>query len=241
MTPLKLNEEEMADVKRDTIECLRPYLCEKLMAERHFDYLRCKTILNKDDTEEILSQTTSRKRAGELLDRLSKNPKGLDALIESIRLQKTQDFLIEKITDEVLRVKNEKLEFSKGDYLHPSPTAPNGLTTDLYKQCSDNRLPTPESTVLYHPEGESSLPLYFNRSLTIANPSMADNRTRSSRQSTPYSTRLPKPGEIGAPPLPVILPQAPEESRASSPIDNQFLPLRSSSPSNPSPLYRAAF
>ncbi|XP_075038125.1 B-cell lymphoma/leukemia 10 [Mixophyes fleayi] len=234
MTPLKLSEDEMSDVKRDAIECLRPYLCEKLIAERHFDYLRSITILNKDDTEEILSQTTSRKRAGELLDRLAKNPMGLDALIESIRQQKTQDFLIEKITDEVLRVKNKRLEFYKDCCLNTSLTTTNGLTSDLYKpQKSDNRLLSPamESTVLYHPEGESSLPLNFNRSLTIANPSLTENRTRSGRPSAPFSTRLPKPGELGAPPLPVILPQTPDEACASSPIDNQFLPLRSNSPS----------
>ncbi|XP_072275688.1 B-cell lymphoma/leukemia 10 [Pyxicephalus adspersus] len=235
MTTLRLDEDDMADIKRDAIECLRHYLCDKLIAERHFDYLRSSRILNKDDTEEIMNQTTSSKRAGELLDRLAKNPKGLDKLIESIRLLKTQDFLIDKITDEVLRLKNKKLEFYKGYSLSTSPATPNGLSSDLYRQhSSDSKLLSPEteSTVLYHPEGESSLPLYLDATLTLTDQSVGENRTKSIRQSSPHSLRLPKPGESGAPPLPVAFPQEHEDVCASTPIFSQFLPLRSTSPSN---------
>ncbi|KAM3915751.1 B-cell lymphoma/leukemia 10 [Leptodactylus fuscus] len=228
MTPL-LNEDIMADIKKDAIEGLRPYLCEKLIAERHFDYLRSKMILNKDDTEEILCQTTSRKRAGEMLDRLAKHPKGLDALIESIRQQRTQDFLIEKITDEVLRVKNSRLESFKDYYLDSSLTTSNGLST------TDEKLVSPqmESTVLYHPEGEPSLPHYFSSSMTLRSSSTIENKSKNSKQSSNFSNKFPKPGEQGAPPLPIILTAGPEESCACSAMDNQFLPLRSSSPSNP--------
>ncbi|XP_044157384.1 B-cell lymphoma/leukemia 10 [Bufo gargarizans] len=223
MTP-QLNEDVMADIKKEATERLRPYLCEKLIAERHFDYLRSKMILNKEDTEEILCQTTSRKRAGEMLDRLAKNPKGLDALIESIRQQRTQDFLIEKITDEVLRVKNSWLDSGKDCCLDHSPTS-NGLST------ADEKLASPqmESTILYHPEGEPSLPHCFSSSLTLRSPSTVENKSKNSN----FSNKFPKPGELGAPPLPIIPPGEPVETCACSTIDSQFLPLRSSSPFNP--------
>ncbi|XP_056388485.1 B-cell lymphoma/leukemia 10 isoform X2 [Hyla sarda] len=186
-------------------------------------------ILIKDDTEEILCQTTSRKRAGEMLDRLAKHPKGLDALIESIRQQRTQDFLIEKITDEVLRVKNSRLESFKDCCLNTSLTTSNGLSSP------DEILVSPqtESTVLFHPEGEPSLPNYFSNSLTLRSPISAEIKAKNSKQSSNFSLKFPKPGELGAPPLPIIPTVDPEESCACSTIDNQFLPLRSTSPFNP--------
>lgn len=96
---------------------MRVYLCEKIIAERHFDHLRAKKILSREDTEEISCRTSSRKRAGKLLDYLQENPKGLDTLVESIRREKTQNFLIQKITDEVLKLRNIKLEHLKGKYV----------------------------------------------------------------------------------------------------------------------------
>ncbi|XP_053549857.1 B-cell lymphoma/leukemia 10 [Bombina bombina] len=237
MNPIKLTEDEMAEVKKDAIESLRHYLCDKIIAERHFDYLRSKKIFCKDDTEEILCKTTSRRKAGELLDRLAKNPKGLDALIESIRLEKTQDFLIEKITDEVLRMKNSKLKSYKGSSLSTYVPPPNGLSNSLLNElASEDKFSESEigSTALYHPEGESSLPAYFSSSLTLMNkPCVEIGSTRTSRQSVPFSTNLPKPGEPGAPSLPKYLPAEPEENCVISPVDNQFLPLRSNSPYNP--------
>ncbi|KAM4721596.1 B-cell lymphoma/leukemia 10 [Rhinophrynus dorsalis] len=236
MSSFKLSDDEMAEVKKDVIESLRHYLCDKIIAERHFDYLRSKKILNKDDTEEIVCQTTSRKKAGELLDRLAKNPKGLDALIESIRHIQTQDFLIEKITDEVLRAKNRRLDSCKGSSLSTYESTLNGSTQEVFRPYpTENKLSVPEieSTVLYHPEGESSLPIYFGTSQTSVNQSVLEKTiTKSSRQSGLFSTKLPKPGEPGAPPLPAALPCAPEEVCSNSPIDSQFLPLRSSSLSN---------
>lgn len=94
---------------------MRPYLCDKIIAERHFDYLRSKKILTREDAEEISCRPSSRKKTGKLLDYLAENPKGLDTLIESIRRERTQNFLLEKITDVVLKVKNEKLEALKGE------------------------------------------------------------------------------------------------------------------------------
>ncbi|XP_039929553.1 B-cell lymphoma/leukemia 10 isoform X3 [Hirundo rustica] len=109
-----LTEDEMAEVKKDALERMRPYLCDKIIAERHFDYLRSKKILTREDTEEISARSSSRKKTGKLLDYLAENPKGLDTLIESIRRERTQNFLLQKITDVVLKVKNEKLEALKG-------------------------------------------------------------------------------------------------------------------------------
>lgn len=94
---------------------MRDYLCDKITAERHFEYLRSKRIINREDTEEISYQATSRKKAGKLLDYLAEHPKGLDALLEAIRREGTQSFLLEKITDVVLKVKNEKLTTREGN------------------------------------------------------------------------------------------------------------------------------
>lgn len=96
------------------LERLRPYLVDKIIASRHFDYLRSRKILTRDDTEEINCRSTDRKRAGKLLDYLAENPRGLDTLIESIRRERTINFLISRITDEVQKVKNERIAALKG-------------------------------------------------------------------------------------------------------------------------------
>ncbi|TSX17024.1 Mucolipin-3 [Bagarius yarrelli] len=57
-----LTEDEMAEVKKN------------LIAERHFDYLRSKKILTREDTEEIGCRSTRGKRAGKLLDLIAENP-----------------------------------------------------------------------------------------------------------------------------------------------------------------------
>lgn len=49
-----------------------------------------------------------------LLDFLADNPRGLDALVDSIREMRSQNFIITKITDELQKAKNEKLESLKG-------------------------------------------------------------------------------------------------------------------------------
>lgn len=96
------------------LESLRPYLVEKLIAERHYDYLRSKKILTREDAEEISCRSTRGKRAGKLLDLIAENPRGLDTLIESIQRCGTLNFIIAKITDEVQRCKNEKIEALRG-------------------------------------------------------------------------------------------------------------------------------
>ena len=49
-----------------------------------------------------------------LLDYLAENPRGLDALVESIQQGRTLNFIITKITDEVQKVKNERIEALRG-------------------------------------------------------------------------------------------------------------------------------
>lgn len=94
---------------------LRHYLCDKIRADRHLDYLRSRRILTRDDAEEISCRTTQTKRTAMLLDMLAENPHGLDALTDSIREMRSQNFIITKITDEVQKVKNEKIESLRGE------------------------------------------------------------------------------------------------------------------------------
>lgn len=94
---------------------LRHYLCDKIRADRHLDYLRSRRILTRDDAEEISCRSTQSKRTATLLDILAENPRGLDALIDSIREMRSQNFIIAKITDEVQRAKNEKIESLRGE------------------------------------------------------------------------------------------------------------------------------
>lgn len=93
---------------------LRHYLCDKIRAERHLDYLRSRRILTRDDAEEISCRTTQTKRTAMLLDILAENPRGLDALTDSIRDMRSQNFIIAKITDEVQKAKSEKIESLRG-------------------------------------------------------------------------------------------------------------------------------
>uniref|UniRef100_A0A2K6UMJ9 B-cell lymphoma/leukemia 10 n=1 Tax=Saimiri boliviensis boliviensis TaxID=39432 RepID=A0A2K6UMJ9_SAIBB len=158
-TAPSLTEEDLTEVKKDALENLRVYLCEKIIAERHFDHLRAKKILSREDTEEISCRTSSRKRAGKLLDYLQENPKGLDTLVESIRREKTQNFLIQKITDEVLKLRNLKLEHLK-----------DGATNSLSRSNSDESNFSEKlraSTVMYHPEGESSTTPFFSTNSSL--------------------------------------------------------------------------
>ncbi|XP_044530289.1 B-cell lymphoma/leukemia 10 isoform X2 [Gracilinanus agilis] len=210
-----LTEEDMAEVKKDALENLRVYLCEKIIAERHFDHLRARKILTREDTEEISCRTSSKKRAGKLLDYLQENPKGLDTLVESIRREKTQSFLIEKITDEVQKLKILKLEYLKGKVT-------NSLSRLDSNECNfSDKLKDGEATVVYHPTGESSTASFYSNNSLLNLPVVEVGRTENSVFS---STPLPGPGDPGAPPLP-LEPQSEEEGNCS----DLFLPLRSRS------------
>ncbi|KAJ1171326.1 hypothetical protein NDU88_003189 [Pleurodeles waltl] len=239
MDASQLTEDEMAEVKKDAIDAIRPMLCEKIIAERHFDYLRSKMILTKCDTEEINCRTTSRQRAGEMLDRIALHPKGLDVFIESIRREKTQNFLIEKITNSVQRAKNAKLLTRRDSSCSSCRPAVHGATSLPPDWVSSNIIYCEKekmSTVLQHPEGESSLPPsnWITASLhsfplpVMDQGSMPDTVA----PSTSFSTILPRPGDPGAPPLPAELQSEPEEVCSSS-TDAEFHPLRSRSLSPP--------
>ncbi|XP_006776316.1 PREDICTED: B-cell lymphoma/leukemia 10 [Myotis davidii] len=205
------------------LENLRVYLCEKIIAERHFDHLRAKKILSREDTEEISCRTSSRKRAGKLLDYLQENPKGLDTLVESIRREKTQNFLIQKITDEVLKLRNIKLEYLKGLKCSNCEPFPDGATNNLSRSNSDESYFSEKrrASTMYHPEGESSTAPFFSTDSSLNLPVLEVGKTENPTFS---STTLPRPGDPGAPPLPPDL-QLDEETCGNS--SEMFLPLRS--------------
>lgn len=234
-----LTEDEMAEIKKDVLNKLRPYLCEKIRAERHLDYLRSRRILTRDDAEEISCRTTQTKRTAMLLDFLSENPRGLDALIDSIQQSRSQNFIIAKITDEVQKAKNEKLESLRaGASSSSSDTdlSTPGATSDLSRTFSK------ESTMLFHPDGERSpstsdiasslnlLSLQKGEDVTsVGGGSMA-------AASSTTSSSLPRPGDPGAPPLPeeIRVESTPSidpgaQGCTSSGGDPNFQPLRSRS------------
>ncbi|XP_040843313.1 B-cell lymphoma/leukemia 10 isoform X1 [Ochotona curzoniae] len=223
-TAPSLTEEDLTEVKKDALENLRVYLCEKIIAERHFDHLRAKKILSREDTEEISCRTSSRKRAGKLLDYLQENPRGLDTLVESIRREKTQNFLIQKITDEVLKLRNIKLEHLKGLKCSSCEPFPGGATNILSRSNSDENSFSEKrrASVMYHPEGESSTAPFFSTDSSLNLPVLEVGRTENTIFS---STTLPRPGDPGAPPLPPELQL--EEQVPCSNSSEMFLPLRS--------------
>ncbi|KAG7278387.1 hypothetical protein CRUP_038550 [Coryphaenoides rupestris] len=246
-----LTEEDMAEIKKDVLEKLRPYLCDKIRAERHFDYLRSRRIMTRDDAEEVNSLPTQSKRTSNLLDILSDNPCGLDALIESIQLSRCQNFIIAKITDEVQKAKNEKIEALRASSLI--------YTNNLDDSTKDfSRTYSEDSTMLYHPDGEGS-PCASNllsssldlKSLQKAGDGASEagwysnssiNMPASSRPVANPSAPLLRPGDPGAPALPEDALEEEEVGSASSPArglppecssssgeDPNFQPLRSRS------------
>ncbi|XP_025071541.1 B-cell lymphoma/leukemia 10 isoform X1 [Alligator sinensis] len=213
------------------LERMRPYLCDKIIAERHFDYLRSKKILTREDAEEISCRPSSRKKTGKLLDYLAENPKGLDTLIESIRRERTQNFLLEKITDVVLKVKNEKLEALKGLSCSTCMTSLYGGTNNLSRSYSDEsnfyeKIKGKEPTHVYLTEEEFSTAAFMSaaslRSMNLPVVEMG------SAENTVFSATLPGPGDPGGPPLPPDL-QSEQQEACTSSSDNLFLPLRSRS------------
>ncbi|KAF6723832.1 B-cell lymphoma/leukemia 10 [Oryzias melastigma] len=232
-----LTEDEMAEIKKDVLTRLRHYLCDKIRADRHLDYLRSRRILTRDDAEEISCRTTQTKRTATLLDILAENPRGLDALVDSIRELRSQNFIIAKITDEVQKAKNEKLESlkaagafgSSSDGAFSSPST----TSDLPTTFSNT------STLLFHPDSEQS-PSTSSVGSSLNLPSLQKCGDSASGCSigTPSSTsssNLPKPGDPGAPPLPDEVLESPSnmdtagQGCSSSGGDPNFQPLRSRS------------
>ncbi|KPP65813.1 B-cell lymphoma/leukemia 10-like [Scleropages formosus] len=222
--------------KSKVLERLRPYLCDKITADRHFDYLRSKKILTREDTEDISSKVTTRQRAGKLLDYLAENPKGLDVFIESIQYSKCSDFIITKITDEVQKLKNERIEALKAGASCSgcSLMKCTGATNDLSRTFSNesNYDKSCSSTILYHPEGEWSPSSSTTMgSLNVPHGQGQDREFPGNCSVTVSSASvLPRPGDPGAPPLPEEL-QAESEGACGSEgsTDSNFQPLRSRS------------
>ncbi|XP_071376607.1 B-cell lymphoma/leukemia 10 [Centroberyx affinis] len=240
-----LTEDEMAEIKKDVLTKLRHYLCDKIRAERHLDYLRSRRILTRDDAEEISCRTTQTKRTGMLLDILAENPRGLDALIESIQQSRSQNFIIAKVTDAVQKSKNEKIESLRAGASSSSSDSslnPLGPTSDLSRTFSN------ESTMLFHPDGEGS-PSTSDMVGSLSLPSIQKEGDSScggggsvAMSSSTASSTLPRPGDPGAPALPEELLVEPSSNVdagahgcASSGGDPNFQPLRSRSLTPTSP------
>ncbi|XP_074507735.1 B-cell lymphoma/leukemia 10 [Sebastes fasciatus] len=234
----QLTEDEMAEIKKDVLTRLRHYLCDKIRAERHLDYLRSRRILTRDDAEEISCRTTQTKRTATLLDTLAENPRGLDALIESIRELRSQNFIIAKITDEVQRAKNEKIEALRAKA--SSSSSDSSFSTP--STTSDSPSFSSNSTLLFHPDGERS-PSTSEVAGSLNLPSLQKGGDLPSVTgasigvvSSTTSSSLPRPGDPGAPPLPEeIMVQSPSNIDAVAPGctsgggDPNFQPLRSRS------------
>ncbi|XP_037537723.1 B-cell lymphoma/leukemia 10 [Nematolebias whitei] len=227
----QLTEDEMAEIKKDVLTRLRHYLCDKIRADRHLDYLRSQRILTRDDAEEISCRTTQTKRTATMLDILAENPRGLDALIDSIREMRSQNFIIARITDEVQKAKNEKIESLRASGTSSFFSSPS-TTSDLPSTFSNN------STLLFHPDGEQS-PSTSDVAGLLNVPSLQKYDQPPSAVGASVgvaSSSLPKPGDPGAPPLPdEILLESPSNMDATTPGcsssggDSNFHPLRSRS------------
>ncbi|XP_038649549.1 B-cell lymphoma/leukemia 10 isoform X2 [Scyliorhinus canicula] len=234
MESVQLTEDEMAEIKKEALEKLRPTLCEKVIAERHYDYLRAKRILSKEDTEEISYQISSRRKAGKLLDHLTENPKGLDMLISSIRREGTQTFLVQRITDEVQKIKNDKL-LQKGSFSSSCETSKeiSGTNNLSAFPSVESNPPRTEANILFHPEGEYSPVPSTSPTLSpldLQSMSLLEKAgVLSNVETLPTTLSLPRPGEPGAPSLPPEL-QAESEGACSNSSDTEFLPLRSRAP-----------
>ncbi|XP_077413269.1 B-cell lymphoma/leukemia 10 [Vanacampus margaritifer] len=196
----QITEDEMVEIKKDVLTRMRHYLCEKIRARCHLDYLRSRRVLTRDDAEEINSKSTQTSRTGWLLDILTENPRGLDVLVDSIRELRSQNFIIHKITDEVQKAKNEKLETlraaASGSSPKNSPTPPCS-TQDLSSTFLN------DSTLVCYLIGQQS-PSTLEFGIRPSAPSLPNGSipTSVASSSTTTSSSLPRPGDPGAPALP---------------------------------------
>uniref|UniRef100_A0AAV2JRY3 CARD domain-containing protein n=1 Tax=Knipowitschia caucasica TaxID=637954 RepID=A0AAV2JRY3_KNICA len=230
-----LTEEEMTEIKKDVLIHMRHFLCERIRAERHLDFLRSRRILSRDDAEEISCRSTQRKRTALLLDFLMDNPRGLDALLDSIREMRSQNFIITQVTDELQKAKNEKLESLRAAASSSSDLTPGTTPTSDLSFCNT-------STLLFSPEGEKN-PSTSDLGASLNLMSLQKGAELSSvacshlpPASTSTSASLPKPGDAGAPPLPdqALMESSSDIDAASAGCsttggDPNFQPLRSRS------------
>lgn len=134
--------EEQLEVQGEVLERLRCFLCQKLVAERHVDFLRSRHILSREDAEDICSHTSSTRRAGRMLDYVAKVPTGLGALLASIRSWQTQDFVAERIGRELKAVQRER-GGAEQERHEGRATRPNTHPHCASLSCSDLKETTP--------------------------------------------------------------------------------------------------
>lgn len=221
-----LTEDEMAEIKKEVLNRMRDYLCKTIRADRHLNYLRARRFLTQDDAEEISCRTTQTKKTAMLLDFLAIHPHGLDALLDSIREMRTQNFIITKLTDELQKAKNEKIESLRASASSSSDSTP--VTTSPSDFSFSNT-----STMLFHPDGEKSASTSdLGASLNL----LSIQKEPALSSVACASPSLPRPGDPGAPPLPnEIQDESASNTDADSPTcsstggDPNFQPLRSRS------------
>ena len=128
--------EILENVKRNILEEKRSYLCKSLNPEDHFDFLRSKSILTKDDQDVIRNEVTRTAKAGKLLDiLLTKGPKAYEMLVFSIHRNGTQNFLVKML--------NKEFENKKNSYVALLNYKTNITEVDLI--VDTHSLPTPGS------------------------------------------------------------------------------------------------
>lgn len=95
-------------------------LTNNIFPDRHLDFLRSKYLLSEDDCEEIMAQTTRRRRASKFLDFLAtKGPDGYDMFLEALRQEGTQMFILEALNkDYEARFRNYQGKFAFSPSMH---------------------------------------------------------------------------------------------------------------------------
>ncbi|XP_064881011.1 B-cell lymphoma/leukemia 10-like [Oncorhynchus nerka] len=213
-----ITDEDMAEVKKEALEHLRPYLCEKLVADRHLDYLRSRRVLTRDDAEDICCRVGNSKKTGRMLDYLAENPRGLDYLVESIRRVRTKDFVIGKITSEVEAVKRREAAILSAAGSSP-PVCICKEKTPFVSLQSDS--------TGYKGSSEAQS---IQTSLSNSEHKWGQNEASFSWSALPEGVSvsslhsLPKPGEQGAPSVPF---EDSEPGTLESESSDQFHTLRS--------------
>ncbi|UTM04463.1 apoptosis regulator E10 [Equid gammaherpesvirus 2] len=104
-----LTPEELTECGHECLEDLRRTLCLGLKAQKHFDHLRAKKILSREDTEEISCRTSSRNQNGLLLDFCQQHPNGFQALMESCNQEQGQKHLAELLREDWEKKCGDKL------------------------------------------------------------------------------------------------------------------------------------
>lgn len=128
--------EILENVKRNILEEKRSYLCKFLNPDDHFDFLRSKSTLTKDDQDVIRNEVTRTAKAGKLLDiLLTKGPKAYEMLAFSIHRNGTQTFLVKML--------NKEFENKKNSYIALLNKTTN--TTEVDLRVDTHSLPNPSS------------------------------------------------------------------------------------------------